>query len=181
MDSSTKKRLALGFLSSWVGKLSSTIVQLIQVPVFLHFWSVPLYGDWMIVNSIPAYLSFSNIGFGSVAGNEMSILVATEDRDGALGVFQSCWWLISIICVGMIVVLGVGLAFVPPAKLLRLSAHQRDGYALDHLFILECRFCLDSWSLCCRQLTVASAATPTGRSSKAHCRSCAFALHDDPL
>jgi O-antigen/teichoic acid export membrane protein len=122
MDSGTKKRLALGFLSSWVGKLAGTIIQLVQVPVFLHFWSVPLYGEWMIVNSIPAYLSFSNIGFGSVAGNEMTMLVAAEDRDGALRVFQSCWWLISIICGVTIVGLSAGLYFLPVAEKLHLSA-----------------------------------------------------------
>ena len=122
MDSGTKKRLALGFLSSWVGKLSSTIIQLIQVPVFLHFWSVPLYGEWMIVNSIPAYLSFSNIGFGSVAGNEMTMMVAREDRDGALRVFQSCWWLIALLCGVIIVLFSGGLYFFPVASKLRLSA-----------------------------------------------------------
>lgn len=112
----------LGFLTNWVGKLSSTLIQLIQVPVFLHFWSVPLYGEWMIVNSIPAYLSFSNIGFGSVAGNEMTMLVAREDRDGALRVFQSCWWLIALICTATIVLLSGALFYLPASRFLKLSA-----------------------------------------------------------
>jgi O-antigen/teichoic acid export membrane protein len=122
MDSGTKKRLVLGFLSGWVSKLAGTIIQLIQVPVFLHFWSVPLYGEWLIVNSIPAYLSFSNIGFGSVAGNEMTMLVAAEDREGALRVFQSCWWLIAIVCGVTIVLLSGGLYLLPVAEKLKLSA-----------------------------------------------------------
>ncbi len=122
MDSSTKRRLLLGFLSNWIGKLSSTIIQLIQVPVFLHFWSVPLYGEWMIVNSIPAYLSFSNVGFGSVAGNEMTMMVARDDREGALRIFQSCWWLIAIICTATIVVLSGALYFLPTTRLLKLSS-----------------------------------------------------------
>src|SRR5580698_550281 len=122
MDSSTKRRLLLGFLSNWIGKLSSAAIQLVQVPVFLHFWSVPLYGEWMIVNSIPAYLSFSNVGFGTVAGNEMTMLVAREDREGALRVFQSCWWLISIICIATIALLSGALYYLPAAHLLRLSA-----------------------------------------------------------
>jgi O-antigen/teichoic acid export membrane protein len=122
MDRSTKRRLILGFLSSWVGRLASTIVQLIQVPVFLHFWSVPLYGEWMIVNSVPAYLSFSNIGFGSVAGNEMTMMVARNDREGALRVFQSCWWLISIICVGTVILLSGTLYYLPASRLLKLTA-----------------------------------------------------------
>jgi O-antigen/teichoic acid export membrane protein len=112
----------LGFLTNWVGKLSSSIVQFIQIPVFLHFWSVPLYGEWMIVNSIPAYLSFSNAGFGSVAGNEMTMMVARGARDGALRVFQSCWWLISTICTAIILLLSGTLYYLPAAHLLKLTA-----------------------------------------------------------
>jgi O-antigen/teichoic acid export membrane protein len=121
MDGSTKRRLMLGFLTNWVGKLSSTVIQFVQIPVFLHFWSVPLYGEWMIVNSIPAYLSFSNIGFGSVAGNEMTMLVAREDRAAALRIFQSCWWLIALICTAMIVLLSGTLYYLPASRLLRLT------------------------------------------------------------
>lgn len=121
MDSHTKRRLFLGFLSNWVGKLASTIVQFVQIPVFLHFWSMPLYGEWMIVNSIPTYLSFSNAGFGNVAGNEMTMMVAREDRDGALRVFQSCWWLIALICATVIAFLSGVLYYLPAARLLRLN------------------------------------------------------------
>ena len=94
MDGSTKRRLLLGFIVNWIGRLAATLIQLIQVPVFLHFWSTPLFGEWLILNSIPAYLTFSSIGFGNVAGNEMTMMVARNDREDALRVFQSCWWLI---------------------------------------------------------------------------------------
>src|SRR5271155_2346780 len=121
MDGKTKRRLLLGFITNWIGRLASTIIQLIQVPVFLHFWSVPLYGEWMVVNSVPAYLSFSNVGFGSVAGNEMTMMVARNDREGALRVFQSCWWLISIICVGTVILLSGTLYYLPASRLLKLT------------------------------------------------------------
>src|SRR5580692_12684631 len=115
MDGTTKRRLLLGFLSNWIGKLAGTIIQLIQIPVFLHFWITPLYGEWMIVNSIPYYLSFTNAGFGTVAGNEMTMMVARNDREGALRVFQSCCWLIAIICTATIVLLSGSLYFLPAA------------------------------------------------------------------
>src|SRR5271154_1753945 len=121
MDVSTKRRLMLGFLTNWEGKLSSTVIQFVQIPVFVHFWSVPLYGEWMIVNSIPAYLSFSNVGFGSVAGNEMTMLVARDDRAAALRIFQSCWWLIAIICTATIVLLSGTLYYLPASRLLKLT------------------------------------------------------------
>src|SRR6202012_1264936 len=123
MDSAARlKRMALGFLSNWVSRLAGTVIQLIQVPVFLHFWSVPLYGEWISINAIPAYLSFSNIGFGTVASNEMTMLMGRDDKAGALRVFQSCWWLISLICVATIGLLSVALATLPVASWLKLSA-----------------------------------------------------------
>jgi O-antigen/teichoic acid export membrane protein len=121
MDSTTKKRLLWSFLSSWVSRLSSILIQLIQLPVFLHFWSVPLYGDWLIITGIPTYLSFSTTGFGTVAGNEMTMLAARDQRDDALRVFQSCWWLIVGLCTAVILFLSIALYFLPAAALLRIS------------------------------------------------------------
>ena len=120
MDSSTKRRLAIGFLVNWTGKLATVIIQLVQVPVFLKFWSVPLYGEWMIVTAVPSYLNVSSMGFGDVAGNEMTMLMARDDREGALRAFQSCWWLITIICAACITLLAAALYFFPAANLLRL-------------------------------------------------------------
>ena len=122
MDSSTKRRLAVGFLVNWVGKLATVIIQLVQVPVFLKYWSVPLYGEWMIVTAVPAYLNVSSMGFGDVAGNEMTMLMARDDREGALRAFQSCWWLIVFICATCITLLAAALYFFPAANLLRLHA-----------------------------------------------------------
>jgi O-antigen/teichoic acid export membrane protein len=121
MDSGTKRRLVLSFLSNAVARLSQTLIQFIQVPVFLHFWSVPLYGEWLILNSIPTYLSFSNSGFGNVAGNEMTMLESGGDREGALRVFQSCWWLIVAICSATTLVLCAALYFLPAARMLKIG------------------------------------------------------------
>ena len=122
MDSHTKRRLVWSFLSATVARLSQTAIQFVQVPVFLHFWSVPLYGEWLILNSIPTYLWFSNAGFGTVAGNEMTMLVAGGDRDSALRVFQSCWWLIIFVCAAFTVALCGALYFLPVAHLLNIHS-----------------------------------------------------------
>lgn len=122
MDNATRKRLTLGFLSNWVSRVAGSIIQAVQVPVFLHFWSTLVYGEWMIVTAVPAYLSFSNIGFGSVASNEMTMLMGRDDKQSALRVFQSCWWLISLVCVATILIFAGALATLPIAAWLKLSA-----------------------------------------------------------
>jgi O-antigen/teichoic acid export membrane protein len=122
LDSGIKRRLALGFASNWVGKLASTITQLVQVPLFFHFWAASVYGNWLIVSAIPTYLTFSSIGFGNVASNEMTMLNSVGDREGALRVFQSCWWLISMICAAVGLLLVLVLYLVPAASLLNIHA-----------------------------------------------------------
>ena len=91
-------------------------------PVFFHFWATSVYGDWLIVSAIPTYLTFSSIGFGNVASNEMTMLNSAGDREGALRVFQSCWWLISMICAAVGLLLVPILYLVPAASLLNIHA-----------------------------------------------------------
>ena len=86
----------------------------------MRFWSEPLYGEWLIINSIPSYLSFSNIGFGSVAGNEMTMAVARDDRATALRVFQSCWWMITISLSITGIAAGSALILLPVNRLFHL-------------------------------------------------------------
>jgi O-antigen/teichoic acid export membrane protein len=50
----------------------------------------------------------------------MTMLVAAGDRDGALRVFQSCWWLIAAVCSAIILLLSGALYFLPAARLLSI-------------------------------------------------------------
>jgi O-antigen/teichoic acid export membrane protein len=122
IDNQTKRRLAMGFASSWFSKVSNSVIQLIQVPVFLHFWATAVYGNWVIVTAFPTQLTFSSIGFGNVASNEMTMLEAGGDREGALRVFQSCWWLIALICTAIGLLLVAVLYLLPVADLLNVHA-----------------------------------------------------------
>ena len=122
MDQRTQRRLLIGFLTTWLSKLASSVVQFVQIPVLFHYWSLQLNGEWMILTAIPAYLSFSNIGFGSVAGNEMTMLMARGEQEAALGIFQSCWWLISLFMGIAGVLMCAALYVLPVAQLLHLSS-----------------------------------------------------------
>lgn len=120
VDSGTKRRLIWGLIAQGVSKFSQTIITLVQVPIFLTHWSKPVYGEWIAINALPSYLLFSNLGFSTVAGNEMSMSVARGERDAALRVFQSCWWLIVLtLTVTTLVVIGV-LQFVHLSTLLNV-------------------------------------------------------------
>jgi len=120
MDDRTKRRLFVGFATTIVSKAASTVIQLVQVPVLMHFWGVTGYGVWMVLTGLPTYLSFSNAGFGQVAGNDMTMLMARKEQDAALGVFQSCWWWITLVMGLTGAAMSVALWLLPMGRLLNI-------------------------------------------------------------
>jgi len=110
----------VGFSSALVGKAAATVMQVVQVPVLFHYWGRSMFGVWVILTAFPTYLAFQNTGFGSVAGNEMTMLMARGEQNAALRAFQSCWWLISLMMGITGALLCVALYFLPMAKLLHL-------------------------------------------------------------
>lgn len=112
-SSPVRRRLVKGLGANTFGQVVNIIIQLASVPIFLHFWGADLYGKWLILSSIPGYLSMSSIGFGSVAGNEMTMLTARQDYKEASSVFQSAWVFVTSVC-SVIGILVVALAYLLP-------------------------------------------------------------------
>lgn len=112
-SSPLRRRLVKGLGANAFGQVVNVAIQLTSVPIFLHFWGADIYGKWLILSSIPGYLSMSDIGFGSAAGNEMTILTARHDYQAASKVFQSAWVFITIVCsvIGLAVIV---LAYLLP-------------------------------------------------------------------
>lgn len=97
------------------------MVQLIGVPVFLHSWGAKLYGEWLILSAIPTYLAFSDIGFGDVAANDMTMRAAAGNRGGALETFQTTWLLVSLSSIFFALCFSAGAWTLPIARWLNLT------------------------------------------------------------
>jgi O-antigen/teichoic acid export membrane protein len=121
MDDRTKRRLFVGFATTLISKAAATVIQLVQVPVLTHYWGVTTLGVWMVLSGLPTYLSFSNQGFGQVAGNDMTMLMARKEQAAALGVFQSCWWWIVLVLGLTGAAMSVALWLLPMGRLLNID------------------------------------------------------------
>lgn len=84
-----RQRILRGLGANAFGQLVTVVVQLAGVPILLNAWGTQLYGEWLILFAIPAYLSMTDLGFTQSAANDMTARVARGDRAGALAVFQS--------------------------------------------------------------------------------------------
>ena len=118
---STRKRFLRGLGATAIGPMVTILAQIVSVPVFLHSWGPKMYGEWLILSAIPTYIAFSDIGFGNVAANDMTMRVASGDRDGALVTFQSTWVFISITSLLVVVCVMAGVSIMPLGRWLNLS------------------------------------------------------------
>lgn len=117
-----RRRIANGLGAHGLQFFITALLPIVSVPIFLHMWGTRLYGEWLLLSAIPAYFAMSDIGFGTVAANEMTIKMSRDDSAGALEVFQSVWLFVSGIS-GIAAVLGISAAWgLPFEQWLNLSA-----------------------------------------------------------
>lgn len=117
-----RQRILHGLGANAFGQLITVIVQLAGVPILLHAWGVQLYGEWLILFAIPAYLSMTDLGFTQSAANDMTARVARGDRAGALAVFQSlCVLVYGMAGLGMVLTAAV-VPWLPLADWLNFQA-----------------------------------------------------------
>ncbi|HGF1008885.1 TPA: lipopolysaccharide biosynthesis protein [Klebsiella pneumoniae] len=87
--SNLKNRLIKGVGANAYGQAITVLIQLVSVPFFIQHWGISIYGEWLILSALPAYLSMSDFGLGAVAGNSMVIKMAQNDKAGALAIYRS--------------------------------------------------------------------------------------------
>jgi O-antigen/teichoic acid export membrane protein len=96
-------------------------IQLVSVPLLLHAWGAAKYGDWLLLSAIPSYLTFSGLGFGDSSGSDMTMRIASGDREGALATFQSSWALMSAMSVVVLTVAAATVWWLPWQQMLHLA------------------------------------------------------------
>ncbi len=121
MDKTIARRLIKGLGAGFYGQAVVTVIQLVGVPILLHTWQVRLYGEWLILFAIPAYLSLADLGFCQSAGNDMTARFARGDRKGAATVFQSVVALVLSVTVVGFVLLTASVMFLPLDKWMHFS------------------------------------------------------------
>ena len=50
-----------------------------------YAWGVELYGEWVTLSALPAYLVLCNIGLTSTAGNSLAMVAEKDDQQQMLG------------------------------------------------------------------------------------------------
>jgi O-antigen/teichoic acid export membrane protein len=120
MPTSSRIRFLKGFTATALNQAVMIAIQLALVPLLATHWGLPQYGSWLMMTTIPTYLSLSDFGFATAAGTDMAIKVARNDTDGANTAFATAWLLI-LATTGLLSLAGVMSMFLSPDQWLGRS------------------------------------------------------------
>jgi O-antigen/teichoic acid export membrane protein len=112
-SSTLLSRLVKGTGAQAFGQAVQIFIRLAEVPLLLAFWGTQLYGEWLMLAAIPAYLAIGDGGFATAACRDMTIKSGAGDRQGVLSVFQSTWLLLLTVSL-VAFLLAYGFAEVAP-------------------------------------------------------------------
>jgi O-antigen/teichoic acid export membrane protein len=134
-------RLIRGSLAQIYNQAVTIGIQLLSVPVLLHYWGVQQYGAWLVLSAIPTYLTLADLGFAQIAGNEMSVKVGAGNRSSALEVFQSMTLLVALVAPLAVAGSALIILVVPLSDIFKLSDISHETVQAV-LFIFSLQFAL---------------------------------------
>jgi O-antigen/teichoic acid export membrane protein len=115
-------RIVRGSLAQIYNQVVTIGVQLLSVPMLLHYWGAQQYGTWLILSAIPTYLTIADLGFAQIAANEMSVMVGAENRPAALATFQSIAVLVALFASLAVIGSALIVLVVPFSEIFNLSS-----------------------------------------------------------
>ncbi|GAB3891016.1 hypothetical protein GCM10028803_02400 [Larkinella knui] len=62
-----------------LGQVGQILIQLVSVPLLIQYWGLTYYGEWLLLFTIPSYLSVSDAGLASALSNELLIGVSKKE------------------------------------------------------------------------------------------------------
>ncbi|RRB00877.1 lipopolysaccharide biosynthesis protein [Larkinella rosea] len=103
------RRILQSIAASVLGQAGQILIQLISVPLLIQYWGLDYYGEWLLLFTIPSYLSLSDAGLASALSNELLMNISRKEHAKAAQLLG--YGMTAIIGFGVIVsvVLALGL------------------------------------------------------------------------
>ena len=144
--SAVKKNLIANFFGIGV----QLFTQIILIPLYLIFWDIDTYSDWIILTAISSFFAMSDVGLNSVTINQFVIQYVEGNRKECSSLLTNNYLLILIIFILSILGTSLYIYFVDISENLGLHAISRQTATfvflllVSHIFIGMASSVLDS-------------------------------------
>jgi len=101
-------RLSRNLLWSYGAWAASAFAPLVTVPFCVRCLGNRLYGEWLIIMSLAAYLGLANLGLAQTVGNRIAVAIARKRRDEVGTLVATGFWTYALIAIALITMLLLG-------------------------------------------------------------------------
>ena len=118
---SLRSRLTSNLVANAYSQVAGIIAQLVLVPSFLYFWTKVQYGEWILLATIPSYLSLADSGFSTMSSNDVAIHKSKGDNASSLKALHTAWVFLLVAAAACAIISVFISLFVPWTKWLKLT------------------------------------------------------------
>ena len=115
------KRLFKGIGANFLGQMINIVSRIVLVPLFLLAWGTDIYGEWLLLSSMVAYLSLTEMGAQTYIVNRMTQAYAQRDNDQFCKILHTGLALFLIIPLAVFVIFVALIVLFNPAALLHIT------------------------------------------------------------
>src|ERR1043165_45126 len=115
-----RKRIATGFSANVAGQGINVLQQILMVPLYTSIWGLPLYGEWILLSTIPVYLAMCDLGLCRAMATKLALLSGAGRRAESNQLINTSFAAVIPICVILALSAPFVCAWVPFYKLLNL-------------------------------------------------------------
>lgn len=117
---------------TWIG--FNLLIQFVLPPIFLRYYGVAKYGEWLVLSATLSYVGTLNFGITTYASNELTILRQRGELEQYRRLQASTLaFLLLLLVAGTVLCAGVGL--LPLPKLLHLNSMTRSAAGWTAFFL----------------------------------------------
>jgi O-antigen/teichoic acid export membrane protein len=128
------KSVAKNYVTNSIGLGINFFNQIAMVPLFISFWGVSKYADWILITAFSSFFSMADMGLNTVAANEFVIKYQQKEYFICLKLWVNTLLYITVVG-GVTILLSVIVAFTVGFKeLLQVSIFS--GFETSLIFIL---------------------------------------------
>ena len=107
------------------GVAVNLVFQILLVPLYINCWGKSLYSDWIVITSLTAFFSITNIGLSTVTQNVYSIEYINNNIKKCNSLLVNNIFLVSLVFICSLIVSIIVLSIIDLPKFLHLSEMNR--------------------------------------------------------
>lgn len=121
-----KKNVYINSLLSAVYRILSVGISFITLPLLLHCLGTEQYGIWASVLSFVSWIYYLDLGIGGGLRNRLAESLAQKDVIRANGYLNTAYFMLGVLCIGIILIAFAILSFCDIKKWLNYSIYDEN-------------------------------------------------------